>query len=214
VNTRVTEKNAPATDTTTRAESSAPADGRVGKPVPRDSQRQGQLFRDLMSGRITAWQLAELTSRGDPAAVPVRLLPDLRQESGLGGDANPGNPDVAAFLATEQRIAHGSVAQNSVAAASPALTFAELIEKHVRRALVSREAATTSGGEVRIELSDATLPGTALRLRRTAAGWQLVAATTSRHAREMLDRFTPALVERFERAALGKLEVSVEDTPL
>jgi hypothetical protein len=92
-------------------------------------------------------------------------------------------------------------------APDPDLAFAELIERHVRRTLMARSSARSSGGEVRIELTDVVLPDTALSLRRSPQGWSLLAVTGNRESLERLDRFAPALVQRFAAASLGELEV-------
>jgi hypothetical protein len=94
------------------------------------------------------------------------------------------------------------------ATASPDAELAELIDRHVRRLLARTESRGEA--EVRIELSDEVFPGTAFRLRRTADGWHLTATADNRQSLDKLNEFAPALSERFERAALGRLQVSVE----
>jgi hypothetical protein len=176
-------------------------------------RQQSQLFRDLMAGRMTAWQMAELAARGDATALTAPAVQAPDQQSGFADDLRQ-NADVAALMATERRIDAGPAVQNvAPPPASPDRAFAELIEKHVRRVLASREARGSHGGEVRIELSDAVLPGTALLLRRTASGWRLSAASDNRQSLEKLEQFAPALVERFARASLGRLEFSLEHAP-
>jgi hypothetical protein len=97
--------------------------------------------------------------------------------------------------------------QAVAAAADPDLTFAELLERHVRRTLATNSTARPGGDEVRIELTDVVLPDTALSLRRSSQGWSLLAVTGSRESLERLDRFAPALVRRFAAASLGELEI-------
>ena len=93
------------------------------------------------------------------------------------------------------------------AAPDPDLTFAELIERLVRRALATtRSTSRSGGGEVRIELTDIVLPETTLSLRHSAQGWHLLGVTGNRQSLERLDRFAPALVRRFAAASLGQLE--------
>lgn len=93
------------------------------------------------------------------------------------------------------------------AAAAPDLTLAELVHRHVRRTLASQATDGSGEDEVRLELSDAVLPGTTLSLRRTRSGWQLLATTGNRQSLDKLGRFTPALIARFAQASLGSLEV-------
>jgi hypothetical protein len=97
--------------------------------------------------------------------------------------------------------------QASAAAADPEPTFAELVERHVRRMLAAQATSRQESGEVRLELTDAVLPQTQLSLRRGSDGWQLLAVTGDRGSLERLERFAPALVGRFANASLGSLEV-------
>jgi hypothetical protein len=97
--------------------------------------------------------------------------------------------------------------QASAAAADPEPTFAELVERHVRRMLAAQATTHQESGEVRLELTDAVLPQTQLSLRRGSDGWQLLAVTGDRGSLERLERFAPALVGRFADASLGSLEV-------
>jgi hypothetical protein len=83
----------------------------------------------------------------------------------------------------------------------------QLIEIHVRRTLLSMSADGTGTDEVRIELSDAVLPGTSLALRRLPGGWQLSAVADNSQSLQRLTRFAPALVKRFAAASLGSLEI-------
>lgn len=97
--------------------------------------------------------------------------------------------------------------QATAAAADPEPTFAELVERHVRRMLAAQATSRQENGEVRLELTDAVLPQTQLSLRRGSDGWQLLAVTGDRGSLERLERFAPALVGRFANASLGSLEV-------
>jgi len=149
-----------------------------------DLREEGDFFRDLMSGTLPARQLLDR--------------------------AHARNSGAAAMLSVEHVIAQGPAAQTGTVAAAPDMTLAELVEKHIRRMLASKPTAGAPGGEVRIELSDVVLPETALSLRRTADGWQLVASSQNRNSREALTRFAPALVARFAQSSLGRLQVMVE----
>jgi hypothetical protein len=77
----------------------------------------------------------------------------------------------------------------------------------------SAQARSSTDGEVRIELSNAVFPGTALSLKRTPDGWHLNATADNRQSLDKLNQFTPALVERFARASLGHLRVSLDSAP-
>jgi len=191
--------------------------GASGQASQSDLQQQGRLFRTLMSGNpLTARELAALAAKGMPGGMEASLLDttgaygfdDFRK---LGNSSHKGEGDASAMMLTQRLVDQGPVAQNVAASGAPDMSFAELIEKHVRRALASQDAAGASrGGEVRLELSDAVLPGTAISLRRTASGWQLAATADNARSREMLNRYAPALVARFAQASLGHLDISVE----
>jgi hypothetical protein len=97
--------------------------------------------------------------------------------------------------------------QAAAAAADPEPTFAELVERHVRRMLAAQATSRQDSDEVRLELTDAVLPQTELSLRRSPDGWQLLAVTGDRGSLERLEEFAPALVRRFASASLGSIEV-------
>jgi hypothetical protein len=168
-----------------------------------DVQQQSRQFRSLMGTPLTGRQLADLTARNS-------LRGSRSEFPAVSDDPRFRNPDGSA-LQSMQPVFNQGPQGPAVAASGPDPTFAELVEKHVRRALASQEVARTSpGGEVRIELSDAVLPGTAVTLRRTSGGWQLWAKTDNRQSLERLSQFAPALVERFAQASLGRLDISLE----
>ena len=185
---------------------------------PADLPQQAQLFRALMSGTpLTAQQLAGLSARGNLGPWTADEGTARPQSDGLqqtlSDDWHRREVDVSMMMAAQKAIDQGAIPSIQAASAptAPDLSIAELIEKHVRRALASQETRRTSaGGEVRLELSDAVLPGTALSLRRTADGWQLSATADNKQSLERLNEFAPALVQRFAQASLGRLEISVE----
>jgi hypothetical protein len=156
--------------------------------------------------------LAELAAKGSAKPFqPLMTLTASRDELWrLTGDVRQDNPDAAMMATVHHIVEQGPTPQAVATASAPDLTFAELVEKHVRRVLASERASSTSGGEMCIELTDAVLPGMALSLRRTTAGWQLVASGKNPQARDTLQEFAPALVARFERCALGRLDISLE----
>jgi hypothetical protein len=112
---------------------------------------------------------------------------------------------------TQTSLGAGHASQPSLSAptGAPDPAVAQLMEWHIRRILAS---ATSEGadGEIRMELSDAVFPGTALTLKRTADGWHLAATADNRHSLDELNRFAPQLVERFAEASLGCLQVTLD----
>jgi len=186
---------------------------------PEELREQGRAFRDLLAGKggssgtLTPRELADLAAKAS-GAKPFELPPAAasgRDEFWrLTGDARHDNPDAAVMATVHHVVEQGPTPQAVTTAGAPDMTFAELVEKHIRRALATERVASTSGGEVRIELTDAVLPGMALSLRRTTAGWQLVASGKNPQSRDTLQEFAPALVARFERSSLGKLDISLE----
>jgi len=192
------------------ASSAGDADG-SGQP---DSfvLQQGKLFRTLMAGPDSVERRSEGRMRGG-------LLPAGRQDDeddshyGSLGDGllHRGDVDIAGQLLAQRLLEAGPQLQGTpAAAAAPDPTFAELMVKHIRRALVSADASEDSGGEVRLEMSDTVLPGTVLSLRRTQEGWQLHAVTANPQSRQALTRFAPTLVERFAQGSLGRLRISLD----
>lgn len=210
--------NAHATSTPSDAKAAASGDASAADADGSDQPdsfvlQQGKLFRSLMAGSDAEERRPELLVRG--GAVPAREQGD--DDSGgsdygaLGDGLRRGNVDIAAQLLAQRLLEAGPQLQGTpAAAAAPDPTFAELMVKHIRRALVSAEAADDSGGEVRLEMSDAVLPGTVLSLRRTEEGWQLHAVTANPESRRTLSRFAPALVERFAQGSLGQLRISLD----
>jgi hypothetical protein len=210
-NAHATSSTSDAKATTSGDASPADADG-SGQP---DSfvLQQGKLFRSLMAGPDSEERRPEFLVRG--GSVPAREQAD--DDSGesdygaLGDGLRRGNVDVAAQLLAQRLLEAGPQLQGTpAAAAAPDPTFAELMVKHIRRALVSADAADDSGGEVSLEMSDAVLPGTVLSLRRTEEGWQLHAVTANAESRQTLTRFAPTLVERFAQGSLGQLRISLD----
>jgi hypothetical protein len=207
-------------DSSTRSSSQA--------PDPADVRQQVLLFRSLMDAPITVRQLAELAARDADVEVPERRAgatvdpwtaerwtsPDARNElQDLAARSHPSAVDVSAMLQAQHQIDQGPGGQPAAPAGAPDPSIAELIEKHVRRALASVQARSSTDGEVRIELSDAVFPGTALSLKRTPEGWHLNATADNRQSLDKLNQFAPALIERFARASLGHLRVSLESPP-
>jgi hypothetical protein len=178
--------------------------------------QQGKLFRTLLAGPDSEERRPELLVRG--GSVPARAEDDddggESNYGGLGDGLHRGNVDIAAQLLAQRLLEAGPLLQGTpAAAAAPDPTFAELMVKHIRRALVSADAADDSGGEVRLEMSDAVLPGTVLSLRRTEEGWQLHAVTANAQSRQTLSRFAPTLIERFAQGSLGQLRISLDASP-
>lgn len=203
-----------------------PADGDGGQPAIAPpiaaTQLEIQLFRTLMGTPKFAWQWAELAARD--AGFRATWAESTWGAESAPGDGNMdrdgfrypdhelrrGELDVSSQLSSQHVIDGATPAQVIAAAGAPDLTFAELVEKHVRRALASA-TDDGAGGEMQIELSDAVLPGTALSLRRTPQGWQLLATSGNKQSRETFVRFAPALVARFAQCSLGRLQISFDD---
>jgi hypothetical protein len=205
---------------------------------PADVRQQALLFRSLMDAPVTVRQLADLAARNADVGLAERgASGDLEQWAAdrwtrdqwvpdrwtpadgrnglqdLAEHPRPSAVDVSAMLQAQHVIDQGPGFQPAAPAGAPDPSIAELIEKHVRRALASVQARSSTNDEVRIELSDAVFPGTALSLQRTPEGWQLTATADNRQSLDKLNHFAPALVERFARASLGHLRVSLESPP-
>ena len=177
--------------------------------------QQGKLFRSLMAGPDSEERRPELLVRGGSVCVREDGDDDSGENNygSLGDGLHRGDVDIAAQLLAQRLLEAGPQLQGTPAAgAAPDPTFAELMVRHIRRALVSADAADDSGGEVRLEMSDAVLPGTVLSLRRTEEGWQLHAITANAESRQTLARFAPTLVERFAQGSLGQLRISLDSS--
>lgn len=153
--------------------------------------------------RATEQALAALTGEARGEAHPWRRL---QQQ-----DAREQTADFAALIEAQRLSQPGPAnAPQAAPAADPEAAFAELVERHIRELLVSESGTAGAGGEVRIRLSEAALPDTALSLSRVAGGWQLRADCGSAASRQALQRYAPSLVARFAARALGELQVVVE----
>lgn len=183
------------------AGSSKPAHGASeSRQEPSDLAERAEAFRALMTGSpLTAEQLALLARGG---AGQDSAADDMRRR-GLDS-ASMLAMQCAADLATPPPV------EAPPAGAPPDMSIAELIDKHVRRSMASAEIGSGRAAEVRLELSDAVLPGTALSLRQTAGGWQLSARADNKQSLDKLNEFAPELIKRFAQASLGRLEISVE----
>jgi hypothetical protein len=136
--------------------------------------------------------------------VLFRSLLDSPRKAREWADATGGGMQQASMGAE-----HLSQPSASTPAGSPDPAVAQLMEWHIRRILASA-GSDRAADEIRIELSDAVFPGTALTLKRTADGWHLAATADNRHSLDELNRFAPALVERFAQASLGHLQVTLD----
>jgi len=211
--------DAPSTDTDSSARNGSQSSD------PADVRQQALLFRSLMDAPITVLQLAERAARNADVESAERGAGTHPDQWSLGPWTPAGSRngfqdladrshasamDVSAMLQAQHLVDQGPGCQPAAAAGAPDPSIAELIEKHVRRALASVEARSSTDDEVRIELSDAVFPGTALSLKRTSEGWQLTATADNRQSLDKLSHFAPSLVERFARASLGHLRVCLE----
>jgi Type III secretion protein (HpaP) len=200
------------TDSTAATSADQPADADGGQPDALVLQ-QGKLFRSLMSGPDSADRRPELLVRGGllPARQEQEDDGDSPLGGGLGDGLHRGEVDVAAQLLAQRLLEVGTQLQATPAAAgAPDPTFAELMVKHIRRALVAADASDDSSGEIHLEMSDSVLPSTVLSLKRTEEGWQLHAVTTNPESRQALTRFAPSLVARFAESSLGQLRISLD----
>ena len=136
--------------------------------------------------------------------VLFRSLLDSPRKAREWADATGGGMQQASMGA-------GHLSQPSVSTptGAPDPAVAQLMEWHIRRILASA-GSDRAADEIRIELSDAVFPGTALTLKRTADGWHLAVTADNRHSLDELNRFAPALVERFAQASLGRLQVTLD----
>ena len=178
---------------------------------------QARLFRDLMSESrpaqaLASWSaLRSTTGPYDPATDDSILgrggYGSSEGQQHLNTGMGRSDVDVASLLSVVQPSSATGPDQ-AAAVADPEPTFAELIERHVRRTLAAtRDGARGADNEVHLELTDAVLPETSLSLRRSGGGWQLVAMSANRDSLERVEQFAPGLVERFANASLGSLEV-------
>ncbi|MGY6555258.1 MAG: hypothetical protein ACXIUM_12145 [Wenzhouxiangella sp.] len=100
--------------------------------------------------------------------------------------------------------------------APPAIqaSLIELIEKHVRRILISAETERgESGQSLMLRLNDEVLRHCDLRLQRTAGGWRLEASSSDSGTVGVLSREVDRIKERFALAGLGEIDVHVAVTP-
>jgi hypothetical protein len=137
--------------------------------------------------------------------VLFRSLLDSPRKAREWADATGGGMQQASMGA--EHLSQPAASTPAGAAADPAV--AQLMEWHIRRILASA-GSDRAADEIRIELSDAVFPGTALTLKRTPDGWHLAATADNRHSLDELNRFAPALVERFAQASLGRLQVTLD----
>ena len=137
--------------------------------------------------------------------VLFRTLLDSPRKAREWADAAGGG------IQQQASVGAGHQSQPSVGtpAGAPDPAVAQLMEWHIRRILASA-GSDRAADEIRIELSDAVFPGTALTLKRTPDGWHLAATADNRHSLDELNRFAPALVERFAQASLGRLQVTLD----
>lgn len=138
----------------------------------------------------------------DAARIAAPL--DERERRAITGELPP---EAAALLNTHRLVLDLPAATTAMPLQSAGL--GDLIEKHLRRMLVSEGARHGDGREARVmlRLSDASLPGTDLMLTRGDAGWELRAEVASTAARDALHACAPDLVERFAVGGLGKLSI-------
>ena len=160
----------------------------------------GSLPPSQATTAIPAPEGADLRQLG----VLFRSLLDTPRKAREWADATGGGMPQGAMGA-----AHIPQQAAAMSAGAPDPAVAQLMEWHIRRILASA-GSERAESEIRIELSDAVFPGTALTLKRTADGWHLAATADNRQSLDELNRFAPALVERFAKASLGRLQVTLD----
>ncbi len=180
-------------------------DGKASPRMPAAPARAGEGRVAAAPQRATEPALAALSGEARGGAHPWRRL----QQQDAGGQT----AEFAALIEAQRLSQPGPAnAPQAAPAADPEAAFAALVERHIRELLVSESGAAGAGGEVRIRLSEAALPDTALSLSRVAGGWQLRADCGNAASRQALQRYAPSLVARFAARALGELQVVVEPT--
>ena len=199
----------------------------AARELPLEAVQAFLAGRDPVSAReLASWSALWRTyspedSVADDSAVDDSVVDDSTLAAGGGGGQqylqdshNHAGTDVSSLPLYQQSTSNSTPDPQAAAAApDPDLTFAELLERHVRRTLATNAIARPDGDEVRIELTDVVLPDTALSLRRSSQGWSLLAVSGNRDSLERLDRFAPALVQRFAAASLGDLEIVTQLDP-
>jgi hypothetical protein len=167
---------------------------------PEDAKR----FRSLLdAGRQQASPQAEVTDITAPASSLDEQMKFMQKDADT-----PLPADVSSMLQTQRVLleAPASVVQN--APPQPNAQLADLIEKHVKRMLVS-EGASRGGrdAQVVLQLSDGLLSGTQLSLSRSGQGWRLQADASSSRSFDAIRDCAPELARRFAARGLGTIEI-------
>ncbi len=173
-------------------------------PPPREAQEN---FRALLEARRA--QAEKLPQQADQLPKETSSAQSVDFELRL------------AEWSTAAELQHDLLARASQPAAaagsgpaSPAgqAAVVELIERHVRRMLISTEAEQVNGPRsLVLRLNDELLVNCDLKLERTEQGWQLDASSSDHGTIGLLTSEVPRLKARFASAGLGTLDVRIAD---
>jgi len=163
------------------------------------------LFRNLMHAAgqqrgMPQGEQPEIETALGGADVPIKFAEE-KSDTALPAD-------VSAMLQTQRVMLEMPSAAAQTTAPAPNAQLADLIEKHVKRMLVS-EGASRGGrdGQVVLQMSDGLLSGTQLSLSRTADGWKLHADAASSRSFDAIRDCAPELARRFAARGLGNIEI-------
>ncbi len=109
----------------------------------------------------------------------------------------------------------GAAVQPSASAGGDPSHFVDLMARHVQNMLVSepRTGSVQQEQQLLMRLTDQVLPNTQVMLTRSARGWTLKAESSGEEELNVIRQSTDSLVERFQQAGLGALEVITEHQP-
>ena len=127
---------------------------------------------------------------------------------GAGETATPQPLQAPASSQTQAQLFPLQLSSGPPPAVTNVAALIDLIEKHVRRMLVSEGGLEHSGrAKVLLRMSGTTLAHTDLLLSKTDSGWKLEADARSAEAFRAIQEFAPDLSTRFEQRALGDIEI-------
>lgn len=196
------------TTESTRSESARTHEPKHGAHAERVPVPKGDIerFRELFAA-------AERDPHGKEAKTDDALLlrPDTDPAAKHEPRADALSAEAAAIAQAGRAAAATAAPSASTPLPNPSAGLADLIEKHVRRMLVS-ESASSDGRDARVVLSmgDGALAGTDLVLTRSEEGWMLHADVADEAQAETLKRCAPDLVRRFAEQGLGVIDVEAE----
>jgi hypothetical protein len=185
-------------------EASRPESAPRGKSRTVVSSEDAKRFRTLLdAGRQHASPLPDATDITAPVSGLDEPMKIVEKDADVTMPA-----DVSSMLHTQRVLLETPAAAAQSAMPAPSAQLADLIEKHVKRMLVS-EGATRGGrdGQVVLQLSDGLLSGTQLSLTRSGQGWRLQADANSSRSFDAIRDCAPELARRFAARGLGTIEI-------